>query len=263
MNNDGILRGNNVIKFVPDKSVVKLNIGDRIKLTAVRVTPALRLKEAVGAQLSHVVADLGEGIRVRCEGERLEHRGADVGGAPAGELGSAMEEHLHQAEHARVMYLDARHLGAPGGGWMSSRLMKQGWTLDRARKVVMLISAVSMAASLPAIVAPTPLGFVLFLSLATFGHGSWATTTQTIPGDIVAPRFVGTVYGITAFGGGIGAIIFTYVTGKLVDTYGSFTGPFVIAAVLPLVAYAAFAWVAGQIRPVQFEAAAAAHGSRS
>ena len=154
-------------------------------------------------------------------------------------------------------------VGKVGGGWMSSRLMKQGWTLDRARKVVMLISALSMAASLPAIVAPTPLGFVLFISLATFGHGSWATTTQTIPGDIVAPRFVGTVYGITAFGGGIGAIIFTYVTGKLVDTYGSFTGPFVIAAVLPLVAYAAFAWVAGQIRPVQFAEAAATHGSRS
>ena len=154
-------------------------------------------------------------------------------------------------------------LGKVGGGWMSSRLMKQGWTLDRARKVVMLISALSMAASLPAIVAPTPLGFVLFISLATFGHGSWATTTQTIPGDIVAPRFVGTVYGITAFGGGIGAIIFTYVTGKLVDTYGSFTGPFVVAALLPLVAYAAFALVAGQIRPVQFEEAAATHGSRS
>jgi ACS family hexuronate transporter-like MFS transporter len=154
-------------------------------------------------------------------------------------------------------------VGKVGGGWMSSRLMKQGWTLDRARKVVMLISALSMTASLPAIFAPTPLGFVLFISLATFGHGSWATTTQTIPGDIVPPRFVGTVYGITAFGGGIGALIFTYVTGKLVDIYGSFTGPFVIAAVLPLGAYAAFAVVAGRIRPVQFDDAVAARGSRS
>jgi hypothetical protein len=34
LNNDGVLRGNNVIKFVPDASVLKLNIGDRIKLTA-------------------------------------------------------------------------------------------------------------------------------------------------------------------------------------------------------------------------------------
>jgi hypothetical protein len=34
MNNDGVLRGNNVIKFVPDQSVLKLNIGDRIRLSA-------------------------------------------------------------------------------------------------------------------------------------------------------------------------------------------------------------------------------------
>ena len=34
MNNGGVLRGNNVIKFVAEESVLKLNIGDRIKLTA-------------------------------------------------------------------------------------------------------------------------------------------------------------------------------------------------------------------------------------
>jgi len=33
MNSDGVLRGNNVINFVPDASVLKLNIGDRIALT--------------------------------------------------------------------------------------------------------------------------------------------------------------------------------------------------------------------------------------
>jgi hypothetical protein len=34
MNNDGILRGKNVIKYIPDQSVVKQNIGDKIRLTA-------------------------------------------------------------------------------------------------------------------------------------------------------------------------------------------------------------------------------------
>jgi hypothetical protein len=33
MNNDGVLRGNNVIKLVPDQSVVKLEIGDPIRLS--------------------------------------------------------------------------------------------------------------------------------------------------------------------------------------------------------------------------------------
>jgi hypothetical protein len=34
MNNDGILRGDNVIKLVPDQSVLKLDIGDPISLSA-------------------------------------------------------------------------------------------------------------------------------------------------------------------------------------------------------------------------------------
>ena len=34
MNNDGVLRGSSVVNFVPGESVLKLNIGDRIQLTA-------------------------------------------------------------------------------------------------------------------------------------------------------------------------------------------------------------------------------------
>ena len=34
MNNDGVLRGNNVIKLKPDESVLKLDIGDPIRLSA-------------------------------------------------------------------------------------------------------------------------------------------------------------------------------------------------------------------------------------
>lgn len=43
MNNDGVLRTNNVIKLVPDQSVLKLEIGDRIGLDAVQFE---RLAEA-------------------------------------------------------------------------------------------------------------------------------------------------------------------------------------------------------------------------
>jgi hypothetical protein len=34
MNNDGVLQGNNVLKYVPEQSVTQLKIGDRIQLTA-------------------------------------------------------------------------------------------------------------------------------------------------------------------------------------------------------------------------------------
>ena len=48
MNNDGVLRGNNVIKLVPEETVLKLEIGDRIRLTAAQFE---RLSKAFLAQI--------------------------------------------------------------------------------------------------------------------------------------------------------------------------------------------------------------------
>jgi hypothetical protein len=38
INNGGVLRGNNVIKYVPDQTVVKLAVGDRVALSAAQFT---------------------------------------------------------------------------------------------------------------------------------------------------------------------------------------------------------------------------------
>jgi hypothetical protein len=48
MSNDAVLRGNNVIKLIPDQSVLKLNIGDRIKLSAAQFE---RLSKAFFAEI--------------------------------------------------------------------------------------------------------------------------------------------------------------------------------------------------------------------
>jgi MFS transporter, ACS family, aldohexuronate transporter len=97
----------------------------------------------------------------------------------------------------------------------------------------------------------TALGFVLLVSIATFGHGSWTTTVHTIPGDIVPPARVATVYGITACCGGIGAILFTQLTGKVVDATGSFTVPLFIAGVLPMIGFAVFSLLVPRLTPLE------------
>jgi hypothetical protein len=50
MNNNGILRGNNVVKYIPDQSIVKLNIGDRIRLSTEEFE---RLSAAFFEELRH------------------------------------------------------------------------------------------------------------------------------------------------------------------------------------------------------------------
>ena len=48
MNNDGVLRGNNVIKLVPEETVLKLDVGDRIRLSAAQFE---RLSKAFLAEI--------------------------------------------------------------------------------------------------------------------------------------------------------------------------------------------------------------------
>jgi hypothetical protein len=48
MNNAGVLCGSNVIKLIPDQSVVKLDIGDRIRLSAAQFE---RLSKAFFAEI--------------------------------------------------------------------------------------------------------------------------------------------------------------------------------------------------------------------
>jgi ACS family hexuronate transporter-like MFS transporter len=141
--------------------------------------------------------------------------------------------------------------GKVAGGWASSLLLKSGYSLNVSRKAILLISALCLMASIPATFNKTPLGFVLLISIATLGHGSWTTTAQTIPADIVPPEHVGTVYGITAFGGGLGGVIFTQLTGKIADVSGSFTLPLLLVGVLPIVGFLIFAVLAPRIEPIE------------
>lgn len=142
-------------------------------------------------------------------------------------------------------------VGYVGGGWVASRLIKRGWTLDRARKTVMVVSACCMVASIPAPLVPSVEAFVMLVSLATFGHGGWASNSMTIPGDVVPHSSVGTLYGMTAFGGGLGAIIFMQITGKLVDVEKSFDTVFMVAGILPLLAAIVVWFVTGPIEQLE------------
>lgn len=141
----------------------------------------------------------------------------------------------------------ALDLGYVGGGWTASRLIKRGWSLSRARKTVMAVSAFCMVAAIPAVLAPSTVGFVLLVSVATLGHGAWAANIMTLPGDMVPHRLVGTLYGITAFGGGLGSILFMQITGKLVDMQRSFNTVFIIAGILPLIALVIVLILSGRI----------------
>ncbi len=165
--------------------------------------------------------------------------------------------YMHGYRHASISTIGialifpfvALDLGYLAGGWLSSRLLKSGWSLDAARKSVMVGGALLMIAGIPAANADTTAGFVALVSLAMLGHGGWGSNIFTLPGDFAPPRSVGSVYGVTAVGGSLGAIIFTQVIGQLTDAQQSFRAVFLIAGILPLAAALVLLVVPGRIRP--------------
>jgi MFS family permease len=106
-----------------------------------------------------------------------------------------------------------------------------------------------MVSGIPAATAGSTAGFVMLVSIAMLGHGGWGSNIFTLPSDVAPPQSVGTVYGLTAFGGGLGAIIFTQLIGVLADAQHSFRTVFLIAGILPIAAALVLLTVPGVLSP--------------
>jgi len=73
------------------------------------------------------------------------------------------------------------------------------------------------------------------ISIATFGYTGALANLLAIPGDVFPKGAVATVYGFASTGAGFGGMIFSLITGWLVEHY-SFQPAFVLFGVIPLIA---------------------------
>jgi len=144
----------------------------------------------------------------------------------------------------------AADAGSLLGGWLSGRLIRSGWSTDRARKSVVLMGALLMTAGIPAALTSDAMVALAFISLVTFGFQTWINNVQTLPGDFFAEDTVASVAGIGGVGAGIGAILYILTTGWVVDHF-SYTPILLIAGLLPLLGTAMLFLVGGRIQPLQ------------
>jgi len=121
------------------------------------------------------------------------------------------------------------------GGGMSSWLVKRGWPVLRARKVVMFASAAVMIAGLPAVLTASPALALGLISLATLAYSSWAANVLTLPADLFSGNIVASVSGLSGTGAGLGGMTFMLVVGVVVDRF-SYVPVFSAAALMPLAA---------------------------
>lgn len=132
----------------------------------------------------------------------------------------------------------AADLGAMFGGWLSGALIARGWDTLRARRMVMWPAAAVMPLSLLVPNAPSA-ACIALICVVTFAHMAWKTNLSTVTNDLYPTHVVGRVSGWFAFGNGLGGMLFTKITGIVVETSGYFW-VFAMMAVLHPLAYLLF-----------------------
>jgi ACS family hexuronate transporter-like MFS transporter len=111
---------------------------------------------------------------------------------------------------------------------LSGFLIGRGWSVDRSRKSVIIFSALLMPAGILAAFADNPMIALALIGLVLFGFQVWINNVQTLPSDFFSASAVGSVAGLGGTGAGIGAMIFTLLTGWVVKNFSYV--PILIAA---------------------------------
>ena len=152
-----------------------------------------------------------------------------------------------------TIYLIA-DVGSVGGGWLSSRLIRAGWPVGRARKTAMLICALCVVPVFVAALTANAWVATVLIGLAAAAHQGFAANLYTLVSD-TAPRFAtSSIVGIGGMAAGIGGMFNAKLVGYLLQWTGSYLPVFVLASCTYVVALALIHWLNPRHEPMQLGA---------
>lgn len=123
-------------------------------------------------------------------------------------------------------------------GWLSSRFMRAGSSLNRGRKLGLLACALFAVPVVLVPHVPKMWGAVGLIALAAGGHCGWSANVFSLMSDIFPRKAVGTVAGFGGFAGGVGGALAALAVGKILQNIGidGYAIPFAVAGSIYLVA---------------------------
>ncbi len=101
-------------------------------------------------------------------------------------------------------------IGSLSGGWLSGHLIGRGWSVDLARKrVILLGGALTLPGFLAAAFASSPVVAVLAIAVVLCGFQVMINNIQTLPSDLFAGSSVGTIAGVGGMSAVLGVLVFS------------------------------------------------------
>ena len=149
-----------------------------------------------------------------------------------------------------IIIYSVSSVGGIGGGWISSKLIRTGKSIDFARKTTILICAVIV---LPVMLVSQVTNIwlsVILISLAAAGHQGWASNIFTIVSDIYPKRAVGSMTGLSGFAGAIGGALSASFVGLILEGTGSYFLIFLVASTVYLINWLILKLSIKEIKPL-------------
>jgi len=130
-------------------------------------------------------------------------------------------------------------IGSIAGGWLSSKLIRVGFSVNRARKLTMLLASILVLPVMFAMYADNLWLAVAVVGAATAGHQAFSANLYTFPSDVFPRQAVASVVGIGGTAGAIGGMLMSKYAGWVLDSIGSYTPIFMVAGAVYFLALAA------------------------
>ncbi len=142
-------------------------------------------------------------------------------------------------------------LGGIGGGWMSSRMIRSGYSLDRSRKTTILVCAIMVLPVMGVTQTGNLAVAVGLISLAAAGHQAWASNIFTLVSDIYPKKAVGSMTGLSGFAGAVGGALSASFVGLLLERTNSYFLIFSVAASVYLFNWLILKLLIREIKPIE------------
>jgi ACS family hexuronate transporter-like MFS transporter len=134
------------------------------------------------------------------------------------------------------------------GGLLAEYLLRRGLTVTSARKASVTFFAALMLSAIPAVLTSQAWVSIALVSIAMFGYTGSLANMLSMPADVFPGSAVASVYGLASMGSGFGGMLFTLITGWVVDHY-SYRPVFIGFGIMPLICALILWTLAGPLRP--------------
>ena len=112
------------------------------------------------------------------------------------------------------------------GGWLAGKLLAKGWTINKARKIALLVCALCVVPIFIAPYVPAVWMAVVIAGIAGSAHQGWSANLFSVVADTMPKETISSIVGMGGFAAYMTGGFVNIITGNILENTGSYVAVF-------------------------------------